>query len=138
MRRLLTLALIAVLAVAGIVAYDAFREQHTSIGPSSAQAPVRSDAQDTRYIRSVTSQRFAEGVVFNVHPTRAGRVAVGDALDDAWREAVAKGVPDRAGLRQQFMCHPVSVVARAKQSWDLETWRPTVGLLRTMLNGCNP
>lgn len=75
---------------------------------------------------------------YHVRPTRAGRKAVGNWLDEAWKQAVRKGVPDRSGLRQQFMCHPLSIVARGKSTWDLESWRPTVGLGNTMLAGCNP
>jgi hypothetical protein len=75
---------------------------------------------------------------YHVRPTRAGRVAVGDGLDEAWNQAVAKGVPNRSGLRQQFLCHPLSIIARTKSTWDLESWRPTVGLQNTMLSGCNP
>lgn len=90
------------------------------------------------YIASVTPQEVAEGTVYAVRPTRAGRLADRAALDIAWEQAVTQGVPDRAGLRQQFLCHPMSVVARAKPTWDLESWRPTVGGIRTMIQACNP
>ncbi|MDP4013793.1 MAG: DUF2599 domain-containing protein [Candidatus Nanopelagicales bacterium] len=89
-------------------------------------------------IRSVTVTSTSEGVRYIVTPTRAGRLATSDSLGSAWQQAVAKGVPERPGLRQQFMCHPLSIVARAKPTWDLEDWRPTVGLTKTMLAGCNP
>ena len=90
------------------------------------------------YIRLVSVVTFAEGNAYHVRPTRAGRLALGDDLDLAWAEAVNKCVPDQAGRRQQFMCHPLSIVARTKSAWGLEEWRPAVGLVRTMSNGCNP
>lgn len=104
----------------------------------SDREPAREDGGGRRYIAQVTTHEEAEGLVYQVRPTRAGRAASRDELDIAWKQAVRKGVPDRRGLRQQFLCHPLSVVARTKPTWDLETYRPTVGLVRTMLAGCNP
>lgn len=107
---------------------------HNTPGPTP-----QSDGSGTpEFIRSVTVSPMSEGTRYNVAPTRAGRLATGDALTFAGRQAVAKGVPDRPGLEQQFMCHPLSIVARAKPTWDLEDWRPTVGLTRTMMMACNP
>ena len=97
-----------------------------------------SSGREPNYIASVTTS-IENGVTrYHVRPTRAGRVALGDQLDQAWDQAVGLGVPDVAGLRQQFMCHPLSFVARGKRSWDLESWRPTVGLQQTMVALCNP
>lgn len=93
---------------------------------------------DIQMIRSVTVSAMAEGTRYLVAPTRTGRLAGGESLNLAWRQTVAQGVPNRPGLKQQFLCHPLSVVARAKSTWNLEDWRPTVGLTRTMLAGCNP
>lgn len=107
-------------------------EQEGSDG--SAAAPTR----ERKYIVSVTTSIENGATRYHVRPTRAGRAALGDQLDTAWDQAVGRGVPDLAGLRQQFMCHPLSFVARGKRSWDLESWRPTVGLKRTMLELCNP
>lgn len=107
-------------------------------GPNNADGRAKAGGSTPTYIRSVTPQQVAEGTVYAVRPTRAGRLADRGALDVAWTQAVARGVPNRDGLRQQFLCHPLSVVARAKPTWDLETWRPTVGGVRTMLQACNP
>lgn len=98
---------------------------------SSADKPVR-------YIAAVQPVWDGRGTVFRVRPTRAGRTAGLEELRVAWRQVVRRGVPDRSGLRDQFLCHPLSIIARGKPTWDLETWRPSVGLSRTMLNGCNP
>ncbi len=108
--------------------------------PGGADADDRAQTQrSTRaFIASVTPEVVPEGTVYHVRPTRAGRLADRAELDLAWTQAVSRGVPDRTGLRQQFLCHPLSVVARAKPTWDLESWRPVVGGMRTMLQACNP
>ncbi len=108
--------------------------------PRGADADDRAKTQRSTpaFIASVTPEVVPEGTVYHVRPTRAGRLADRAELDLAWTQAVSRGVPDRAGLRQQFLCHPLSVVARAKPTWDLESWRPVVGGMRTMLQACNP
>lgn len=105
------------------------RQQQPAEGP--AERPVE-------YIASVQKVWDGPGEVYRVRPTKAGRAAGLEELRIAWRQAVRRGVPDRAGLRDQFLCHPLSIIARGKPTWDLETWRPNVGLSRTMLSGCNP
>ncbi len=134
MRKVLILLLFA-----GIVA-TVGRTLLVSTPPTEAAsgrtAPHRADR--TPYILTVSPAAVPEGTVYHVRPTRAGRLADRSELDTAWQQAVARGVPDRANLRQQFLCHPLSLVARAKPTWDLETWRPAVGGLRTMLAACNP
>lgn len=129
MRKLLILAVVLVgIVMAGRAVLDS---------PSTPGAAAE-DRAPRQFILVVTPEGTAEGTVYHVRPTRAGRLAGRPQLDTAWRQAVARGVPDRANLRQQFLCHPLSVVARAKPTWDLETWRPAVGGLRTMLAACNP
>lgn len=39
------------------------------------------------------------------------------------------------GLRHQLICH--LMVARDKPEWNLEPWRPDVGLTKTVAAGCN-
>lgn len=125
------------LGVIGLALFLVFATRITDIAPTgdagaSTQAPART------YIASVVTEQVGEGAVYRVRPTRAGRLADRAELSVAWRQAVRQGVPDRPGLRQQFLCHPLSVIARVKPTWDLETWRPTVGALRTMVAACNP
>lgn len=131
MRKLLLVALVLVgLVAGGRAALDSM------VAPgSAAEGPDRAPRE---FILLVTPERTAEGTVYHVRPTRAGRLAGRPQLDTAWRQAVSRGVPDRANLRQQFLCHPLSMVARAKPTWDLEAWRPAVGGLRTMFAACNP
>lgn len=76
---------------------------------------------------------------YMIEPTWAGRVMSNYfAYNSAWGEAVDKGVPNRQGLYEQFVCHPISVWARRNSTWNVNTWRPTVGLLRTIGARCNP
>ena len=131
MRKLLVLAVVLVgMVMAGRAVLDSL-----STPGSASESPERGARQ---FILAVTPEGTSDGTVYHVRPTRAGRLAGRPQLDTAWRQAVARGVPDRANLRQQFLCHPLSVVARAKPTWDLESWRPAVGGLRTMLAACNP
>lgn len=140
MKKLLFLIMvIGVVAVVGrtlFVATVPSSDGRTGTGGATGRGSA--DGSERQFISSVTSSSEPEGMVFHVRPTRAGRLADRDELDIAWEQAVARGVPDQAGLRQQFLCHPLSIVARGKPTWDLETWRPTVGGLRTMLAACNP
>ena len=55
-----------------------------------------------------------------------------------WPEAVRKGVAARTGLREEYLCHPLSQVARVRPAWNLDTWRPTVGLTATVAAACSP
>ncbi|MGJ7562067.1 DUF2599 domain-containing protein [Brevibacterium casei] len=43
-----------------------------------------------------------------------------------------------AGLKQQYVCHPMSKVARVKSTWNIEAWRPTAGLVKTAAALCKP
>lgn len=130
MRKLLLLALVLVAVVmGGRAVLDSMSE------PGAAAESQRKPRQ---FVLLVTPEATPEGTVYHVRPTRAGRLAGRPQLDTAWRQAVSRGVPDRANLRQQFLCHPLSLVARAKPTWDLEAWRPAVGGVRTMLAACNP
>jgi len=40
------------------------------------------------------------------------------------------------GMRDQLVCHMIG--AQDKPTWNLEPWRPAVGLQQTILNLCNP
>lgn len=110
-------------------------------GSESADGPKTPGESSTDARRLIASVKVSteKGVPrYHVRPTRAGRTAFGDDLDEAWRQTVAKGAPDQRGLKNQFLCHPMSIIARGKSTWDLESWRPAVGLRSTILAGCNP
>ncbi len=129
----------AILAVAGYLGFSAVTSQSILGMQGSSRAERTPDNPVNRdFIASVTVEQDYSGTTYRVRPTRAGRMASNSELDIAWRQAVRAGVPDRKGLRRQFLCHPMSIVARAKPTWDLESWRPTVGMVDMMLAGCNP
>lgn len=57
--------------------------------------------------------------------------------DTAWAQLVA-AVPeaDTASMRDQFLCHALG--APDKRTWNLEPWRPDVGLVAVVAARCNP
>ncbi|MGL5406043.1 MAG: DUF2599 domain-containing protein [Propionibacteriaceae bacterium] len=74
-----------------------------------------------------------------IYPTTGGRVAAEWLhVTKGWGELKNKGVPDQNGLKNQYLCHPLSQVARFKSSWNIEEWRPNVGLPATIAAKCNP
>jgi len=70
-------------------------------------------------------------------PSQCARDSGYVALDDAWNELITI-TPDAdvAGMRDQLACHLIG--APAKETWNLEPWRPAVGLRATIENLCNP
>jgi hypothetical protein len=87
------------------------------------------------------------GWTFQVFPTLwarslAGNTAVGYA---AWNELYSKyqngGLNTNLGsMENQLVCHEVvvAVVEPSKASWNIDEWRPNVGLLATINAKCNP
>lgn len=140
---LLVLTLLAsVVAVASVAGGRWVLDQVLPAGVHAEPAPSPSAATASSHrvklIAHVEPDDQPDGIIYHVTPTRAGRLAMGADLDAAWEQAVALGVPRRSSLRYQFLCHPLSLIARAKTTWDLEAWRPNVGQWRTMLAGCDP
>jgi hypothetical protein len=85
-----------------------------------------------------------EGYRLQVHPTVFGRT-VGDRHSArALQQSIRLALPTPIGLsgsvteslRNQLRCH--AAFAPDKPVWDLETWRPDVGYLSTVLHACNP
>ncbi|MFD6134369.1 DUF2599 domain-containing protein [Isoptericola sp. NPDC060257] len=72
-----------------------------------------------------------------VVPTVWAREAGQAGTDLVWAELVAAdpGV-DTATMHDQLECHAFG--APDKDSWNLEPWRPDVGLVATMAARCNP
>lgn len=128
---------VILLGIVGLAVYLALATRTIDLSPTG-EAGASTATKQRDYIADVTAEEVPEGTVYHLRPTRAGRLADRDELSVAWRQAVRRGVPDQPGLRQQFLCHPMSVIARAKPTWDIETWRPTVGTIRTMVAACNP
>lgn len=90
-------------------------------------------------IKSVRVENQPQGRRYIVTPTVVGRAISSPVPETAgWSEAKAKGVANTNSLRNQYVCHPLSQVARVKSSWNLESWRPDVGLPATLRALCNP
>lgn len=90
--------------------------------------------------QALTSAEWGEregGRSLAVTPTQWAREA-GQAGEEAvWRELVAT-VPeaDTPVMRDQLTCHALG--AAGKPTWNLEPWRPDVGLFEVLAASCNP
>lgn len=72
-----------------------------------------------------------------VEPTAWARAAGEAGWTLAWAELVAADPSlDVATMRDQLVCHGVG--ARQKATWNLEPWRPDVGLVAVLAARCNP
>ncbi|MFC7879827.1 DUF2599 domain-containing protein [Isoptericola sp. NPDC057391] len=72
-----------------------------------------------------------------VVPTDWARQAGRAGTDLVWAELVASDPEvDTATMHDQLVCHAVG--APDKDAWNLEPWRPDVGLVATMAARCNP
>lgn len=117
-----------------------------SVGPLlNGVEPAKSNPLDVTVmaasdlIAGVTRKSVSQGTTWAVQPSAYGRAAAEWIHSTwGWPEAVRKGVPSRQGLKEQYLCHPMSQVARFKSYWNLDSWRPTVGLPATIAAGCNP
>lgn len=80
-----------------------------------------------------------KGWIWKVKPTAAGRVAAEWIhISFGWPQAKSQGVPNYEKLFEQYLCHPLSQVARVKPTWNLDGWRPNVSMAATMAAACNP
>jgi hypothetical protein len=72
-----------------------------------------------------------------VVPTAWARTGTLAAEELLWAQLAAQE-PDAAtqAVRDQLTCHVIG--APDKESWNLEPWRPDVGLLATLAARCNP
>ena len=103
----------------------------------SNDEPIRA-AFGLSLIDRVDIVKQPEGTRYKVFPTVLGRAMRSPIPETTgWNEAKSKGVADTGSLHNQFVCHPLSQVARVKSSWNLEDWRPDVGLPRTIAERCN-
>lgn len=93
----------------------------------------------TRAVRSATwMDRDDEGGrSLTVVPTTWARTPNLAADAGVWSQLIAlEPEADTQTMRDQLTCHTIG--ARDKESWNLEPWRPAVGLLKTMAARCNP
>ncbi|MEL4505870.1 DUF2599 domain-containing protein [Luteococcus sp. H138] len=117
-----------------------------SAAPADGQQLPRSRAVrvsatvGTALVASVGKQSWQGKPRWLITPTELGRTAPLTVLTaEGWAQARrAGGIPDTASLKNQFVCHPTSGVARSKPSWNIEAARDASNFLETMAAGCNP
>ncbi|MCL3863112.1 DUF2599 domain-containing protein [Actinotalea sp. K2] len=72
-----------------------------------------------------------------VVPTPWARRAGSAGVEAVWAEVAALDEETRgAAMYDQLLCHAIG--APDKASWNLEPWRPDVGILDTLASRCNP
>ncbi|MFE9232233.1 DUF2599 domain-containing protein [Cellulosimicrobium funkei] len=91
----------------------------------------------TRAVRSTDWGEREGGRSLAVDPTAWARGAGQAGQELVWAQVVAaEPEADTPTMHDQLACHAVG--APDKATWNLEPWRPDVGLLATMSARCNP
>ncbi len=91
----------------------------------------------TRAVRSTDWGEREGGRSLAVDPTAWARSAGQAGRELVWAQVVAaEPEADTPTMHDQLVCHAVG--APDKATWNLEPWRPDVGLLATMSARCNP
>ncbi|MBE9924495.1 DUF2599 domain-containing protein [Cellulosimicrobium cellulans] len=91
----------------------------------------------TRAVRSTDWGEREGGRSLAVDPTAWARGAGQAGQELVWAQVVAaEPEADTPTMHDQLLCHAVG--APDKATWNLEPWRPDVGLLATMSARCNP
>jgi len=81
-----------------------------------------------------------DGQTLRIYPTPLGRKAVNFGRL-AWSQVIALApTANRNNMKDQFLCHWYFVRIRNndKASWNLDSYRPDVGLWPTAIQRCNP
>ena len=120
---------------ARLVAVDDTRLELRAAGDAAAE-----DAVITLGTSAVAGTDWGEregGRSLAVTPTDWTRAAGQAGIDLAWSELVAADPEvDTPTMHDQLECHAIG--APDKATWNLEPWRPDVGLLAVMAARCNP
>ncbi len=112
------------------------------VGPEVARLTVDATGPATVWLAATAVQSAvwgeAEGgTSLAVTPSawsRAGSLAAQEGL---WAQLVAQAPDaDTPGMRAQLECHELG--APDKATWNLEPWRPEVGVLEMISERCNP
>ncbi|TFF12798.1 DUF2599 domain-containing protein [Cellulosimicrobium terreum] len=91
----------------------------------------------TRAVRSTDWGEREGGLSLAVDPTAWARAAGQAGQELVWAQVVAaEPEADTPTMHDQLVCHAVGALDKA--TWNLEPWRPDVGLLATMSARCNP
>lgn len=104
---------------------------------SAASTTTASLVLGSAGLRSATWGIREGGRSLSVDPTSWARSAGTAGIDTAWTQLVAvEPEANTPTMHDQFLCHGLG--ASDKAVWNLEPWRPAVGLLATMAARCNP
>ncbi len=109
------------------------------VGGLALAAPVSAHTSCGYQVASARWHHVTAGWWLAITPTACGRRTAATARSAAFNEAIrrgGRGAPDRRSLYWQFVCH--AEFAASKPTWDIEAWRPDVGLLATIVASCNP
>ncbi|MCO7275335.1 MULTISPECIES: DUF2599 domain-containing protein [Cellulosimicrobium] len=107
----------------------------TDTGPPAAWDVVVT--LGTQAVRSTDWGEREGGRSLAVDPTAWARAAGQAGQELVWAQVVAaEPEADTPTMHDQLVCHAVG--APDKATWNLEPWRPDVGLLATMAARCNP
>lgn len=115
------------------------RGRSTPASHVAVKPPIRG-----RLVTTASWQHTGQGFRLRVQPSRYGRAHAAAAPSTALRQALHAAAPApltlsptiRHSLLSQLHCH--AVFAAQKPRWDLESWRPDVGYVKTVLAACNP
>ena len=112
----------------------------------SFQYPIIADPWlGNKLIISAAWKNLASGASLRVSPTAFARsMAVTPASYNVgvagWTE-LSKRYPipyNKNSMKNQYICHQIAPAAALKSTWNLDEWRPDVGLLETVNKLCNP
>lgn len=91
----------------------------------------------TATVRSAVWGDREGGLSLAVDPTAWARAAGVAGSDVLWAQLVAaEPDADAPGMHDQLVCHALG--APEKATWNLEPWRPDVGLVAVLAARCNP
>ncbi|ANC29772.1 hypothetical protein I598_0181 [Isoptericola dokdonensis DS-3] len=110
------------------------------LAPDTLEVSADAETATTLGTSGVVSARWGDregGDSLAVDATAWARHAGQAGVDVVWAELVAAdaGV-DTATMHDQLVCHALG--APDKDTWNLEPWRPDVGLVQVLAARCNP
>ncbi len=145
MRRASSAGAIGLVAVLGCIAcagehppVSASHPPSASGGAGASGTAARSSLAADDLIQSARWVERGGRRSLEVVPGAAQRGSVDEAtITAAWQQVLAVHPDaDVPGMRDQYACHVL--FAPDKDAFYLEPWRPAVGAVRTVAEGCNP
>lgn len=108
-----------------------------------ANYPIVADPKNkySDWFKSATWKTRSDGRYLCVIPTNWNRQSGIAYASTSWallkaKKSSSKYWKNEGGLKDQYYCH--TQLAKLKSSWNLEPWRPNVGLAKTIAKACNP